>query len=161
MGIEPGHEHYTAFTSRWGLFEFTVLPFGLCNAPSTFQRLMNSVLGDAMGEFVLVYLDDILIYSRDWDDHLAHLDQVFAKLQEHKLYAKRSKCEFGLAEVEFLGHLVGRDGVKVDPSKIEAVRDWPPLTSVKDIQSFLGLANYYNRFIKDFAKLASPLTDLL
>ena len=114
-----------------------------------------------LSDFVLVYLDDILVYSRTWEEHVAHVRAVLAKLRAGTLFAKRSKCEFGLRSVEFLGHVVSGDGVRVDPEKCSAVMDWPPLTNVKDVMSFLGLANYYNRFACNFAKIAAPLSDLL
>ena len=130
VGIAEGHLHRTAFCSCWGLFEFTVLLFGLCNAPSTVQRLMNSVLGpEVMGEYVLVHLDNILVFSRMWEEHLTHLRAVLEQLRAHTLFAKRSKYEFGLANVEFLGHVVGAGGVRVDPSKASAVASWMLLMS--------------------------------
>lgn len=159
--MEPGHEFKTAFTTRWGLYEFTVLPFGLCNAPATFQRLMNDTFRENLGKFVLIYLDDILVYSPSEEEHVKHLSWVLGQLRKHKLFAKRSKSEFGLEEIEYLGHLVSGKGVKPDPGKISAVMDWPEPVDVKGVQQFLGLANYYNRFVKDFAAIASPLTDLL
>lgn len=117
--------------SRYGLFEFVVMPFGLCNAPSTFQRLMNNVFHDALDQFVLVYLDDILVYSRDEDEHERHLAWVFERLAEHKLFAKRKKCEFGKARVRYLGHVVGSGELRVDVEKVSAVKDWAPPADIK------------------------------
>lgn len=123
---------------------------------------MNQVLGpQIMGESVLVYLDDILVFSKTPEEHETHLRCVLERLAKHQLFAKRSKCEFGLRQVEFLGHLVGGDGIRVDPAKVAAIREWPTPACVKDIQSFLGLANYYNRFVKDFAAVSAPMANLL
>lgn len=122
---------------------------------------MNEVFRSALDSFVTVYLDDILIFSRSEEEHIRHLRWVFTQLREHKLFAKRSKCSFGLSEVEYLGHIVGRDGVRVDPAKIAAVRDWPEPTTIRALQQFMGLANYYNRFVRSFARLSVPLSDLL
>jgi hypothetical protein len=151
----------TAFRTRYGLFEFLVMPFGLTNAPATFMRLINDVFKKEMDDFVIAYLDDILIYSPDEETHLIHLRQVLSRLREHQLYAKQSKCDFFKLEVPFLGHVINGSGVTVDPKKVQAIKDWPPLTKVKDVQAFLGLVNYYRRFIPDLAKIAAPLTELL
>ena len=152
--------HKTAFTTASGHFEFKVMPFGLCNGPATFQRLMNSALNPLIGRCCMVYLDDIIIYSRDVESHKRDLALVLEKLQETNLYTQLSKCEFGLKELEFLGHIVSADGIKMDPSKISAMTGWPVPKNVKEVRGFLGLVNYYRRFIKDFAKMALPLTDL-
>lgn len=130
MSIEPGHEHRTAFMSRWGLYEYTVMPFGLTNAPATFQRLMNDVLRENLDDFVTVYLDDILIFSKSDDEHARHLQWVLGKLREHGLFAKRTKCAFGLDSVEYLGHVVTAEGISPDPAKIEAITTWPVPTDV-------------------------------
>jgi hypothetical protein len=159
--IAPEDIHKTAFRTRYGLYEFTVLPFGLTNAPATFMTLMNDVFRDLLDSFVVVYLDDILIYSKNKKAHLDHIEQVLQRLQEHNLYAKLSKCDFCKNEVEFLGHVVGQDGIKVDPAKVKTVQEWPALTSVKEIQSFLGLVNYYRRFIPSYALIALPLSELI
>ena len=150
----------TAFRTRYGHFEFRVLPFGLTNAPATFMAFMNNILGHFLDKFVVVFLDDILIYSRNADEHMVHLRSVLQKLREHRLFAKRSKCDFFLSEVEFLGHMVTADGIKMDGHKIAAVREWPTPTCPRDVRSFLGLIGYYRRFIKDFSRLAAPLTEL-
>lgn len=151
----------TAFRTRYGLFEFLVLPFGLTNAPATFMTLMNDVFREEMDTFVIIYLDDILVFSPNEEQHLIDLERVLQKLRENKLYAKLPKCEFFKSEVGFLGHIVSGKGISVDPAKVKAVVDWPTLTCVLDVQSFLGLVNYYRRFICDLAKIAAPLTELL
>ncbi|KAJ9523014.1 hypothetical protein QJQ45_023818 [Haematococcus lacustris] len=158
--IAPEDIPKTAFRTRYGHFEFTVLPFGLCNAPATFQRLMNDIFRKELDDCVIVYLDDILIFSRNQQEHAQHLRRVLDLLQEHKLYAKLSKCEFGLDKTEFLGHIISSAGIACDPAKVAAVETWPVPTTVHDVRSFLGLANFYRRFIKNFSDIAAPLTAL-
>ena len=150
----------TAFRTRFGSFEYTVLPMGLCNAPGTFMRLMNDTFRDMLDKSVLVFLDDILIFSRTLEEHLVHLREVLTRLRTNKLYAKLSKCEFLRDQVEFLGHRIGAAGLAVSPDKIAAVRDWPTPRHVKDVQSFLGLAGFYRRFVERYSHLALPLTEL-
>lgn len=150
----------TAFRTRYGHFEFTVLPFGLTNAPSAFMTMMNKVLQPYLDRFVVVFLDDILVFSKTQEEHIAHLRTVFAELRKHKLHVKLPKCAFGLQEVGFLGHVVGADGIKVDKQKTAAVQSWPVPTTVHEVRAFLGLAGYYRRFVKGFADIAVPLTDL-
>ena len=137
------------------------MSFGLTNAPTTFMRLMNSIFHEYLDKFVIIYIDDILVYSKTEDEHAEHLRLVLTKLRDHRLYAKFSKCEFWLKELSFLGHVVSAAGVAVIPDKIQAILDWPTPKSVKDIRSFLGLAGYYRRFIEGFSKIAKALTDLL
>ncbi|CAI7881847.1 unnamed protein product [Closterium sp. NIES-53] len=153
--------HKTAFRTRYGSYEYLVMPFGLTNAPATFQAEMNHILRLLLDECVVVYLDDILIYSRDMKQHIKHLRRVFEILQREKFYVKLSKSEFALKKVQFLGHMVSAQGVHVDPKKIEAVRTWKTPENVKELQQFLGFANYYNRFVPQYAKIATPLTNLL
>ncbi|GJX03166.1 putative reverse transcriptase domain-containing protein [Tanacetum coccineum] len=148
----------TAFRTRYGHFEFTVMPFGLTNAPAVFMDLMNRVCKPYLDKFVIVFIDDILIYSRSEKEHEAHLKTILDLLKEEKLYAKFSKCEFWLKEVQFLGHVVNRNGIHVDPSKVESVKNWKTPESPTEIRSFLGLAGYYRRFIENFSKIAKPLT---
>ena len=159
--MEPGSREHTAFVTYGGLYEFQVLPFGLTGAPSTYQRLMECVLRNLTYKICLIYLDDILVYSRTFEDHLCHLRQVFDRLRHANLRLKPSKCNFACPQVKYLGHVVSPEGIAPDDDKISAVRDFPRPHNVKTVRSFLGLANYYRRFIKDFAKIASPLNQLL
>jgi hypothetical protein len=139
----------TAFRTHEGHYKFLVMPFGLCNAPSTFQSLMNHVFRPFLRHFVLVFFDDILIYRKTWKDHLTHVDQVLSLLAQHHLFLKQSKCAFGASEVEYLGHLMGKDGVRVDPKKIEAMQDWSHPKTLKSLRGFLGLTGYYRKFVKN------------
>lgn len=150
----------TAFRTRYGHYEFLVMSFGLTNAPAAFMDLMNRVCQPFIDRFVIVFIDDILVYSKSEDEHRVHLRAVLEVLREKKLYAKFSKCEFWLKEIHFLGHVVSREGIKVDPTKIEAVMKWEQPKSPTEIKSFLGLAGYYRRFIKDFSRIAKPMTEL-
>ena len=150
----------TAFCTNIGQWEYLVMPFGLCNAPSTFQRLMNEVFKRELNSFILVYLDDILIYSHSVEEHWEHLIHALDKLRRAKLYGRLHKCEFLKEKVDYLGFEVGRDGIRTSPEKVRAILDWPRPQSVHDIRSFLGLASYYRKFMKGFSQLAKPLTDL-
>jgi transposase InsO family protein len=161
LRIAAGHEWKTAFRTRYGSFEYLVMPFGLCNAPSTFQRLMNHILGDLLDLSVVVYLDDILIFSRQTSDHARHVKEVLQRLRNNRLYCALEKCEFHTTEVEFLGYRISPGGIMMDPAKVQAVTDWPPPTSIRDIQVFLGFANFYRRFIRHYSRVAAPLTDRL
>jgi hypothetical protein len=150
----------TAFRTRYGHFEFLVLPFGLTNAPGTFMHLMHETFREYLDDFVLVFLDDILIFSKTLEEHERHVKAVLEKLRASKLYAKERKCEFFKTEVEFLGHMVGRDGVRMMDDKVKAISEWPTPTKVGDIRAFLGTAGYYRKFIRDFSSIATPLTEL-
>ena len=150
----------TAFTTRYGTFQWTVMPFGLCNAPSTFQRVMNQVFFMLLDHSVVVYLDDILIYSHTIAAHCALLKEVFALLAKYQLHVKESKCHLFLSNVEFLGYLVDSRGITMQPGKVVAIKEWVVPMSINEVQQFLGLANYYRRFIFRFSELASPLTRL-
>ncbi|GKC27747.1 putative reverse transcriptase domain-containing protein, partial [Tanacetum coccineum] len=150
----------TAFQARYGHFDFTVMPFGLTNALAIFIDLMNRVCKPYLDKFVIVFIDDILIYSKTKEDHKVHLRLMLELLTKEKLYAKFSKCEFWLQEVHFLGHVVNQSGIHVDPSKIEAVKNWKAPTTPSEVRSFLGLAGYYRCFIMNFSKIAKPLTSL-
>ncbi|WVZ49536.1 hypothetical protein U9M48_000884 [Paspalum notatum var. saurae] len=150
----------TAFSTCYGLYEYLVMSFGLTNAPAFFMYLMNSVFMNELDKFVVVFIDDILVYSKNEKEHEEHLRIVLSRLREHKLYAKFSKCAFWLKEVAFLGHILSAKGVAVDPSKVEDVLNWKQPQTVTEIRSFLGLAGYYRRFIKDFSKIAKPMTAL-
>lgn len=159
--VAPEDTKKTAFQTRYGAFEFLVMPFGLSNAPSTFQRMMNQVFGPTMDASVLVYLDDILIFSKTLEEHVAHVKAALKKLQEHKLYAKRKKCVFFKTKLPFLGHIVSGDGVQVDPAKVEAITALTQPQNVSELRCFLGCVNFYRRFVEKFAHKAAPLTDLL
>ncbi|KAG8479786.1 hypothetical protein CXB51_029317 [Gossypium anomalum] len=151
----------TAFRTRYGHYEFLVMPFGLTNAPAVFMDLMNRIFRPYLDKFVVVFIDDILVYSRDEEEHVEHLRTVLQILREKQLYAKFSKCEFWLREVGFLGHIVSGEGIRVDPSKISAIVNWSPPKNVSEVRSFLGLAGYYQRFVQGFSMIASPMTRLL
>jgi hypothetical protein len=151
----------TTFVTRYGSYEYTVIPFGLTNALSYFMNMMNKVFMEFLDKFVVVFIDDILIYSKSNEEHETHLRAILEKLREHKLYAKFSKCEFWLSEVGFLKHIVSKEGIAIDPAKVIAVTEWEPPKNVGEIHSFLGLVGYYWRFIENFSKIAKPITELL
>ena len=138
----------TAFRTRYDHYEFLIMPFGLTNAPAAFMDLINRVFPPYVDQFVVVIIDDILVYSKDAQKHEQHLRIVMETLREKKLYAKLSKCNFGLKEVSFLGHIVSVEGIRVDPIKIEVIINWKPPRNVTEVRSFLGLAGYYRRFVK-------------
>jgi len=158
--IRKGDEYKTAFRTRRGQYEYLVMPFGLTNAPAVFQRFINFVLNDFINKFVVVYLDDILIYSRTLEEHKEHVKAVLKALKENHLLVNLEKCLFHVKELEFLGHVISGKFIKTDPKKLEAVLSWPEPTTVKQVQSFLGFGNYYRRFIKNFSLIASPLFHL-
>ncbi|PKA51095.1 RNA-directed DNA polymerase like [Apostasia shenzhenica] len=141
----------TTFRIRYGHYEYLVMPFGLMNAPVVFMDLMNRDFQSYLDQFVIVFIDDILIYSKNSDEHADHLHLVLQKLRENQLYTKFSKCDFWLSSIAFLGHVIIAEGISVDPQKISAVMDWPQTTSVFEVRSFLGLANYYRKFVKGFS----------
>jgi len=161
MKIRPSDILKTAFVTRYGQYEFTVVSFGLTNAPAYFMNMMNKVFMEELDKFVVVFIDDILIYSRTAEEHAGHLRIVLEKLRQNQPYAKFSKCEFWLEKVAFLGHVLTAEGVAVDPAKIEAMIEWQQPKNVTYIRSFLGLARYYRRFIKNFSKIAKAMTELL
>jgi hypothetical protein len=147
--------------TRYGQHEFTVMPFGLTNAHVYFMNFMNKVFMEELDKFVVVFIDDIFVYSQSVEEHGQHLRIVLGKLQDNQLYAKFSKCEFWLQKVSFLGHILTAEGVAVDPEKVTTVANWKRLASVTEIWSFLRLAGYYRRFIEGFSKIARPMTTLL
>jgi transposase InsO family protein len=150
----------TAFTTRYGQFQFRAMPFGLKTAPATFQAIMNRIFLSMIDVFVVVYLDDLLVYSKTKEEHQVHLERVFEKLREFGLVANQAKCNLFREEVEYCGFRVGKKGIFTDPEKIRAVQQWKQPTNVTEVQSFLGLANFYRRFVKDFSRIANPLTQL-
>lgn len=158
--IKAGEEWKTAFRTRYGLFEYQVMPFGLTNAPASMQRLMNEALHEYLDVFAIVYLDDVLIYSTGREEHIKHVQLVLEKLKKYSLLVKPEKCEFHKDQVEFLGYIIGTHGIKMDSTKVQAVLDWPTPTTVKEVQAFLGFANFYRRFIQNYSKEAKPLIDL-
>jgi hypothetical protein len=151
----------TAFITRYGLYEYTVMSFGLTNAPAYFIYLMNKVFMEYLDKFVVVFIDNILIFYKNEEEHGEHLCLVLQKLRENQLYAKLNKCEFWLKEVSFLGHIISEGGIYVDPSKVKDVLSWNTPQNVSDIRSFLHLVRYYKRFIKGFSKISKPMIELL
>ena len=150
----------TAFRTRYGHYEFLVMPFGLTNAPAVFMDLMNRVFKEYLDKFVIVFIDDILIYSHDQEEHCKHLRIVLQILRDKKLFAKFKKCEFWLEKISFLGHVVSKEGISVDPEKVKAVSAWPRPANVSEVRSFLGLAGYYRKFVEGYSKISTPLTTL-
>jgi hypothetical protein len=146
---------------RYGLYEYLVMSFGLTNAPAHFMYLMNSVFMPELDKFVMVFIDDILVYSKSMEEHEGHLWVVFQQLWDHQLYVKFSKCEFWINEVSFLCHMISPEGIIVDSGKVQDVLDWKPPKSVHQVRSFLGLAGYYRKFIPNFSKISKPITELL
>jgi hypothetical protein len=161
MKIRPSDISKTTFWTWYGLYEFTVMSFGLTNAPAYFMNLMNKVFMEYLDRFVVVFIDDILIYSKSESDHEEHLRLVLQKLRDNELYSKFSKCEFWIDKVPFLGHIISNGGIVVDPAKVNEIMEWSVPTTVTEIRSFLGLAGYYRRFIEGFSKIAKPMTSLL
>ena len=158
--IQEGDEWKTAFRTRYGSFEWCVMPFGLTNAPAAFQCLMNNIFSDLLDICALVYLDNILIYSDTLEEHRRHIREVLLRLWNNKLYTHGDKCSFHKDTVEYLGFILSPNGLLMDPSKVSTILEWPEPRKVKDIQSFLGFANFYRRFISDYSKITVPLTHL-
>ncbi|KAJ1596226.1 hypothetical protein NDA14_001345 [Ustilago hordei] len=159
--IAKGDEWKTAFGTQLGLYEYLVMPFGLANAPAHFQSFINDIFRDIIGIYVVVYLDDFLIFSDTEEAHVKHVTEVLTRLRSNRLFAKLSKCEFHTKTVEFLGYIIKPTGIEMDPEKVCTVKEWPMLESIHDIQRFLGFANFYRRFIAHFARIAKPLTALV
>jgi hypothetical protein len=155
--MKEGDEWKTAFKTKYGLYEWLVMPFGLTNAPSTFLRLMNHVLRAFIGQFVDFHFDDILIYSKEIDEHIGHLRQVLNVLRKESLYASLKKCNFCIDRIVFLGYVVSVKGIEMD----EVIQEWPAPRSITDVRSFHGLASFYRRFVKDFSMIASLLTEII
>jgi hypothetical protein len=151
----------TAFSTRYGLYEYLVMSFGLTNAPAYFMYLMNLVFMLQLDKFVVVFIDDILVYSKNEAEHTMHLHIVLQRLRDHRLYAKFSKCDFWLKEIKVLGHTISQEEIFVDLNKVHEVMDWKPPTTVRQIRSFLGLAWYFRRFVPDFSRIAKPMTEML
>lgn len=159
--VNPTDIPKTAFQTHNGHYEYLVMPFGLCNAPSTFQAIMNSIFRPHLRKFILVFFDDILVYSPTWDTHLVHVKQTLAILRQHQFFVKASKCVFGQQELEYLGHIVTNQGVKVDGSKVVAMVGWPRPSNILALRGFLGLTGYYWKFVRNYGVIARPLTNLL
>lgn len=160
MRVAPEDIPKTAFNTRYGHYEYTVVPFGLTNAPAAFMNIMNDVFSDFVDKFVMVYLDDILIFSDSWEEHVKHIRLVLERLRKHKLYAKISKCKFGVQEADYLGFVLRAGKLAMNPNKTRAIEAWETPKTKKELQSFLGLVNYYRRFIRNCSKIAKPLTEL-
>jgi hypothetical protein len=159
--MDPSDQHKTAFQTHHGHFEFRVMAFGLTGAPATFQGAMNRTLQPLLRKCVLVFFDDILVYSDTWDNHLLHLEQVLQLLRKDQWQVKLTKCSFAQQEIAYLGHVISKAGVATDPTKIVAISSWPPPHNIKDLRGFLGLAGYYRKFVKNFGVIAKPLSQLL
>ncbi|GBG66479.1 hypothetical protein CBR_g63062 [Chara braunii] len=160
IAIRPEDQHKTAFQTRYGLYEFVVMPFGLCNAPGTFQHAMNRIFHDYLDKFVVVYLDDILIFSRSVEEHAQHVDTVLSHLRQHNYKINSEKCEFGRTRILYLGHEVSADGIRPKDAKVASIPNWPRPQSVTEARSFLGMCGYYRNFVKNYNTITSPLTDL-
>ncbi|KAL5009890.1 hypothetical protein ScPMuIL_012195, partial [Solemya velum] len=160
IGLDPKTSAKSAFSTLGGLYQFEVMPFGLCNAPGMFQRVMDCILSGLQWSTCLVYLDDVVVFSNTFEDHLTDLEQVFSRVRTAGLKFKSKKCQIAKKELVYLGHMISEEGISTNPNKVEAVKHWPVPNSVKDVQKFLGLASYYRCFVQDFSTLAHPLTNL-
>ena len=158
--IKEGQEYLTAFRTRFGLYESLVMPFGMTGAPATFQRFINDTLREHLDVFCTAYLDDILIYSRTREEHLSHVRKVLTALRRASLFGKIQKYEFFKEETTFLGVIVGRYSIRMDPKKVQTIRDWKTPTCLTDVQAFIGFGNFYRRFVRDFSKIIAPMVNL-
>ena len=161
LRIKGTDVHKTTFRTRYEHYEFLVMPFGLTNATTTFMDLMNRVFRPYVDKFFVVFIGDILVYLKDWENHDTHLRVVIETLRKERLYEKLSKCEFWLREVSFLGNIVSEEGIQVDPKKVKVIIEWKPPRNVTEVRSFLGLTSYYRRFVKEFSMTAAPMTRFL
>jgi hypothetical protein len=161
IGMAAGEEYKTAFQTHHGHFEYKVMPYGVTGGPATFQGVMNEILAPILRKFVLVFVDDILIYSKTLEDHAQHLQQVFAVLEQQGLKVKKSKCAFAKKEFAYLGHIISAQGVSTDKGKVAPIIKWQPPTNVKELRSFLGMTGYYRKFIKSYGIISRTLTDFL
>jgi hypothetical protein len=157
----PADEYKTTFKTHHGHYQFRVMPFGLTNAPATFQCLMNNILKPYLRKFAMVFLGDILIYSKDFQSHISHLRAVLSLLRDHQFYLKLSKCSFAQEELKYLGHIISAQGVATDPTKTTDMQRWPTPTSTTEFRGFLGLTGYYRKFVQHYGILAKPLTNIL
>ena len=158
--VKESDTRKTTFRTHEGHYEYLVMPFGLMNAPSTFQAAMNSLFRPLLRKHVLVFFYDILVYSPTWSQHLDHLGEVLQLLSQHQFLINKKKCLFGRTSVEYLGHIISGSKVSMDPAKIQCISQWPKPKNVREVRGFLGLTSYYRKFIKDYGKIAKPLTDL-
>jgi len=161
FALQESDVHKTAFNTHIGKYEYTVLPMGLSNAPAVFQREMNRLFTPLLNQCVLIYLDDLLVFSKSVSDHLAHLRIGLTLAQKEGVLFKRKKCEFFKAQLRFLGHVISKEGMFPDPAKVKVIDDWPPPKTVLELRSFLGLANYFRKYIRAYASVTQPLTNLL
>ncbi|MBW0561442.1 hypothetical protein O181_101157, partial [Austropuccinia psidii MF-1] len=161
LRIKEGDEHLTCFRTKYGSYEYLVMPFGLTNAPASFQNLVNDIFQDLRDVYVVVYLDDIMVFSKSEEEHVTHVSTVLSRLRANNLFAKASKCLFHVSSMEYLGYVVSSEGLKMDQAKVQQILNWPPSRNLKALQSFLGFANFYRRFIKNYSKKISSLTSFL
>ncbi|MBW0585048.1 hypothetical protein O181_124763, partial [Austropuccinia psidii MF-1] len=161
LRIKEGDEHLTCFRTKYGSYEYLVMPFGLTNAPASFQNLVNDIFYDLLDIYVVVYLDDILVFPKSEEEHVTHMSTVLSRLGANNLFAKVSKCLFHVTSFEYLAHVVSSEGLKIDQAKVQQILNWPPQRNLKALQSFLGFANFYHRFIKTYSKKISSLTSFL
>ncbi|MBW0548856.1 hypothetical protein O181_088571 [Austropuccinia psidii MF-1] len=161
LRIKEGDEHLTCFRTKYGSYEYLVIPFGLTNAPASFQNIVNAIFQDLLDSYVVVYLDDIMVFSKSEEEHVTHVSNVLSRLRANNLFPKASKCLFHVSSVEYLGYVVSSEGLKMDQAKVQKILNWPPPLSLKDLQSFLGFAKFYRHFIKNYSKKISSPTSFL